>query len=122
MKFRRKITLSFLLYIVLCSVAFAQVVEIPDPNLRQAVKGALNLPAGAPITQMDMRQLTELNARDSQITILTGLEYATNLTFLQLLVNRIEDISPLANLTQLKVAHLDHNSIRHLSKISIYLA
>ena len=111
MKFRRKITLSFLLYIVLCSVAFAQVVEIPDPNLRQAVKGALNLPAGAPITQMDMRQLTELNARDSQITILTGLEYATNLTFLQLLVNRIEDISPLANLTQLKVAHLDHNSI-----------
>ena len=35
MKFRHKITLSFLLTIVLCGVAFAQVVEIPDPNLRR---------------------------------------------------------------------------------------
>jgi hypothetical protein len=45
----------------------------PDPNLRQAVRETLNLPVGAHITQADMRELTALNARDSQITDLTGL-------------------------------------------------
>ncbi len=30
-----------LLLISLCSVTFAQVVDIPDPNLRQAVRDAL---------------------------------------------------------------------------------
>ena len=58
MYFRQKITLYLVFYIALCGGAFAQVVEIPDPNLRQAVRETLSLPAGAPITQADMRQLT----------------------------------------------------------------
>ena len=118
MNLRQKITLYLLLFIATYSTAFAQVVEIPDPNLRRAVSEALNLPAGAPITQADMHQLTAFNARDSQITILTGLEYATNLTFLQLLVNRIEDISPLAHLTQLTELHLGGNQIEDISPLA----
>ena len=51
MKFRQRITLSLLLYIVLGSAAFAQVVEIPDPNLRAAVRDTLNLP-GAPASRV----------------------------------------------------------------------
>ena len=38
MDFRQIVTLSFLLYIVLGSVVFAQIVDIPDPNLRAAVR------------------------------------------------------------------------------------
>ncbi len=101
MNFRQKITFSLLLTIVLGGVAFAQVVDIPDPNLRAAVADALGIPHGASITQADMRQLTSLNAKNRQITELTGLEYATNLTELQLGENPITDISPLAHLTEL---------------------
>ena len=118
MNFRQKLTLYLLLYIILCTSLFAQVVDIPDPNLRAGIADALDIPRGTPITQADMRQLTALNARESQITILTGLEYATNLTFLQLLVNRIEDIGPLANLMQLTELHLGGNRIEDISPLA----
>ena len=107
MNFRQRITLHLLLLTVLGSVAFAQAVHIPDPNLRQAVSEALNLPAGSPITQADMRELTALNAAARQITDLTGLEYATNLTELRLGGNPITGISPLAHLTQLSYLRLN---------------
>ena len=79
MNLRQKITLYLLLYTVLGSASFAQVVEIPDPNLKHAVIEALNLPAGAPITQDDMRQLKRLDTLRAGITSLQGLEFATEL-------------------------------------------
>ena len=118
MNFRQRITLSLLLAIVLGSAAFAQVVDIPDPNLRAAVRDALILPADASITQADMNRLTELDVRDQGIANLTGLEFATNLTFLQLQANRIEDISPLANLTQLTELHLGGNRIEDIGPLA----
>ena len=118
MTFRRKITVSFLLYIVLCGTAYAQVVEIPDPNLRQAVREALNLPAGAPITQTDTRQLTGLSASESQITDLTGLEYAANLTNLVLGSNYISDLAPLAKSTKLELLWLWNNPLSDLSPLA----
>ena len=102
MNSRRKITLSLLIYIVLCSVAFAQVVEIPDPNLRRAVKEALNLPAGTPIMQAAMRDLTSLDVGDQGIADLSGLEFATGLTWLAIPGNQITDLSPIAGLTKLE--------------------
>ena len=36
------------------------VVEVPDPNLRQAIRETLSLPDGAPLTQLEMLRLTEL--------------------------------------------------------------
>ena len=107
MKFGHKITLIFLLTIVSGGVAFAQVVDIPDPNLRAAIADALDVPHGAFITQADMRQLTSLNAKNRQITELTGLGHATNLTELRLGGNPITDISPLAHLTQLSLLRLN---------------
>ena len=104
MNFRQKITLSLLLYIVLGSAAFAQVVDIPDPNLRVAVRDALNLPGDAPITQAAMRRLTKLEPRFQGIrgiTDLSGLEFATNLGHLDLTMNPISNFTPLANLIQL---------------------
>ena len=103
---RNKI-LTPLLLMILCTCCaltasvHAQPVHIPDPNLKQAVSEALNLPVGSPITEADMRQLTTLNAVAREIIELTGLEYATNLTELRLGGNPIRDISPLAYLTQL---------------------
>ena len=59
MNFRQKITLSILPTLVLASVAFAQVVEIPDPNLRTAVRHTLNLADDTPLTQAAMKRLTD---------------------------------------------------------------
>ena len=118
MTFRQKITFSFLLCVVLCSVAFAQVVEIPDPNLRAAIADALDIPRGSPITQGEINRLTHLDVRDRGIANLTGLGHANNLTFLQLQANRIQDISPLAGLTQLTELHLGGNPIRDISPLA----
>ena len=118
MTFRQKITLSLLLTFVLGGAAFAQVVDIPDPNLRAAIADALGIPRGSPITQEDMNRLTDLDVRDQGIAILTGLQSATNLTFLQLQSNRIEDISPLANLIQLTELHLGGNRIEDISSLA----
>ena len=96
-----KITLLWLLVV---SNTFAQVVEIPDPNLREAIREALELPANAePITQQEMLTLERLDAGgDRGITDLTGLEYATNLRRLELYHNPISDISAFAHLTNLQ--------------------
>ena len=97
MNFRQKTTLCLLLYIALCSDAFAQVVDIRDPNLRSAIREALELPDEIPLTQPEMQRLTKLDAGgDRGITDLTGLEYATNIQFLGLYHNPIVDISPLS--------------------------
>lgn len=72
------------------SIAFAQIIQMPNLNLRQAVREALVLPNEIPITRQKMLQLTRLGAKDSQkIADLTGLEYATNLTGVTLPYNEI---------------------------------
>ena len=114
--------------ILAASVVLAQpaAIHIPDSNLQNALREALNLPAGSPITEADMRQLTSLNAKNRQITDLTGLEYATNLTELRLGENPIKDISPLAGLTQLTLLRLndcwtidDISPLAHLTQLQV---
>ena len=94
--------LIYLSLILVVAQVSAQVVEILDPNLRTAIREALNLPDQTPITQQEMLRLTYLEAADRGITDLTGLEYATNLQSLELHRNPIVDISPLAHLTKLE--------------------
>ena len=120
MDFRQKITLHFLIYITLCSVAFAQVVEIPDPNLRDAVREALNI-AGrdVPLTQPLLRtRLTRLDAPDRGIADLTGLEFAGKLTWLSIVGNPITDFSPIAGLTNLETLYMWWTPISDISPLA----
>ena len=98
--------------------ASAQVVEIPDPNLRHAITEALELPANSPITQQDMLQLMILDIRGSSIANLTGLEYAANLEVLYSMNNQITDISPLANLTNLMYLYLGDNALQTIEPLA----
>ena len=125
--------LRFTFFLLICLslplTATAQVVNIPDPNLRAAIAAALGKASGAPITTADMANLTELTARNANISNLTGLETATNLTWLDLvneyneeflLVNRnlVSDLSPLAGLTNLTWLFLNNNAITDISAVS----
>ncbi len=118
MKFQQKITFSFLLTIVWGSAVFAQVVEIPDPNLRAAIADALDIPRGAPITQDDMNLLTYLDANRRGIMELSGLDTATQLVSLSLGQNAIADLSPLAHLTNMRSLDLRFNQINDISPLS----
>ena len=73
-------------------------VTFADPDLETAVREAIAIPEG-PVYSSDLHSLTSLNATLSSIADLTGLEYCTNLTYLNLAVNDIDNIAPLANLT-----------------------
>ena len=84
------------------SAAFALTVEIPDRNLHNAIREALNLPAGDPITHVAMRSLISLDVADLGIADLTGLEHATELTWLAIPGNHITDLTPIAALTHLE--------------------
>ena len=55
-------------------------VTIPDENLRAAIESALRKARGASISRAEMASLTRLEASDSDIRDLTGLEFATGLT------------------------------------------
>ena len=94
------------------------VVAIPDANLRAAIEAALGKERGAPITQAEMATLDILVASDAKIADLTGLEYATNLTGLELSRNNISDVSPLAGLTNLTRLSLSSNAISDVSPLS----
>ena len=138
MKFRQKSPLFLLLYIAVCSTAFAQIVEIPNQTLRAAIAQDLGVDV---ITKDNLERLQGLTIPDAHnLTELTGLEYAkglitlrmynhrvTDLTPLQdlvqleeltMAVGPISDINPLSNLTNLKKLNLDYNKIEDIAPLA----
>ena len=105
------IAFSLITILLIPQPVSAQVVDISDPNLEKVIRETLQLPDGVPITQQEMLRLTELDAEQHEITDLTGLEFATNVTSLYLGKSRISDLSPLSGLKQLLHLVLTGNSI-----------
>ena len=69
------------------------VVYMPDVNLRAVIRSALGESGYGPITREDMASLTTLDARNRNIRQLKGLEFATNLTELNLTGNPLSSLS-----------------------------
>ena len=111
-----------ILFLLICFsislTATAQTVDIPDANLRAVIEEALDKASGAPITTADMEALGSLTAKESNISDLTGLEHAINLTWLDLGRNSISDITSLSGLTSLRSLYLGDNSISDISAVS----
>ena len=121
MKYVYQLLSVLLLFHALISVVNAQQDGenwIPDENLRTAVRASLELAAGEALTQERMLDFTELKAAAREISNLTGLEHATNLTIARLAHNQISDISPLSGLTSLTKLRLQDNNITNLSSLS----
>ena len=71
----------------------SQVVTFPDKNLETIVRDALGKPSSEEILFIELAQLTKLSITNSNVSDLTGLEYCTNLTFLEIREAPITDIS-----------------------------
>ena len=93
-------------------------VKIPDPELRVAIHDSRRIPLGDGITLTDMKALEHLGVSGSNVSDLTGLEYATNLRTLNLAFNNITDISILSGLINLTWLNLHDNSIVDFSPLS----
>ena len=113
-----RLLILFVAATLLIPHASAQVVEIPDPNLRQAIRERLELPDEISLTQIEMLRLTKLNAKEAQIENITGLEYAINLESLVLGINNIQNITPLAGLINLDSLTLQNTPITDLAPLS----
>jgi len=90
-------------------------VHFNDAGLKAAVEAALGK---ANPTPADMLNLATLDASSSEIADLTGLEYATHLTWLALMENEISGISPIAGLTHLDFLNLAGNQIDDVSALA----
>lgn len=97
----------------------SQPVEIPDPALRAALGRALQLPPNS-IDVQSMKTLTEfdiqkLRSNEPQIRSLEGLNFAENLTSLNLSFCRITNFSALASFTKLTNLDLSLNQLTNLT-------
>ncbi|MEO1133697.1 MAG: hypothetical protein AAFX40_13435, partial [Cyanobacteria bacterium J06639_1] len=82
--------------IALTLEAIAAGIQIADANLEAIVRIELGLSASEPITPEVALELTTLNASESNISSLAGLQFFENLTVINLRDNLISDIEPLA--------------------------
>ena len=113
-------SLFVLLSVLVCqAIGLAEVVDIPDPNLREALEAALQINAGEDITKEALAGLEEvLDVRGRGIINLSGLEHCTSLTALYPGSNKVSDISSLANLTGLTHLLLYKNQLTDLSGLA----
>lgn len=93
------------------TVTVGILVNMPDPNLKNAVCSALGKNPSDPLTRDDLALLTTLSAAGKGISDLTGLEWAVNLTSADLRNNNITSTAPLAGLTKLTILQLDGNPV-----------
>jgi hypothetical protein len=69
-------------------------VTFADPNLEAAIREAIDI-LERPIYPSDLKGLISFSASEKNIADLTGMEYCTNLTELELRGNEISDVSTL---------------------------
>ncbi|MHC0420175.1 putative mucin/carbohydrate-binding domain-containing protein [Lactococcus garvieae] len=106
-----------------------QTVSIPDANLRKALNKKLNQPENANITAEQLATITELDVGNQNITSIEGLQYCVNLNTLKIgrsmidiltapdESNNISDLTPLKNLTHLKILIAGHLPITDFSPL-----
>ena len=89
-----------------------------DNNLRSLIAKTLSLLPETQITNQSLLTLTKLEAKNTNISNLAGIEYCANLTNLNLDDNNITDLSPLSKLINLEWAYLSNNKIKDISSLS----
>ena len=89
----------------------------PDSHLEAEVRDALEKPEGS-LTKGDLKRLEALDASETEVRHLSGIEHAVNLTDLYIMDTPINDISPLAALTKLTTLMLGGNDISDVGPLA----
>ena len=113
---KKSLLISIFLFIVCLQVYAAD--WMPDANLEQTVREALEIPAGIPMLPADMAALSHLLIIEHDIRSLSGLEHAINLEFLHLGRSEVSDLTPLAGLENLWILKLFGNPISDISPLA----
>lgn len=100
-----------------------EVVFFSDEELKLAVRQQLQLPLSLDITKTELLELHELNARNVGVEDLEGLQFALNLTWLDVSNETsggggITNISQLARLRNLTFLDLSDNDITDVSPVA----
>ncbi|EBF5117196.1 hypothetical protein FHZ94_15430, partial [Listeria monocytogenes] len=91
----------------------------PDTNLAEVIRVKLGKASVSDmVTQSDLDSITSLDARNKNITDISGVEHLTRLVAVSFDSNQISDISPLSGLTNLSSLALRHNQISDISPLS----
>ena len=92
---------------------------MPDVNLRAAVKRQLGLPVETRLTKEHTKLLINFTeGKRSEISDLTGLEYAVHLTNLSIHGNPIKDLTLLSNLKSLTLLFISGCLIKDVSPLA----
>ena len=94
------------------SVFVVTMVEIYDDNLKLRLESVLGKDSSEKVTNLDLSQLVgKIDASNSNIRDLKGIEYCINLTELNLSGNSINDINLLLALNKLNLLRIDGNPL-----------
>ena len=94
------------------SVFVVTMVEIYDDNLKLRLESVLGKDSSEKVTNLDLSQLVgKIDASNSNIRDLKGIEYCINLTELDLSGNSINDINLLLALNKLNLLRIDGNPL-----------
>ncbi|MBU3101773.1 MULTISPECIES: leucine-rich repeat domain-containing protein [Clostridium] len=94
----------------------ATVITFPDKNLEKSIRNIIRRPNGN-IFKGDVNTIWELDASDSNITDISGVEYFTKLNSLDLSNNQISNVEPLRGLTNLESVDLSNNQISNVEPL-----
>ncbi|WP_162921667.1 LapB repeat-containing protein [Listeria costaricensis] len=89
----------------------------PDAALAKCVASELKKSVTEPVTQAELNTIQRLNATVLNIQSIEGMEYLTNLDYLNLEYNQIVDISPLSDLKNLTYLRLSENKVVDVSPL-----
>ncbi|MCF7809641.1 leucine-rich repeat domain-containing protein [bacterium] len=89
----------------------------PDRYLERMVRLRLDKLSG-PLYVSDLAAMEVFDAQQAGITNLSGMQFMTGLTRLNLTLNQISNLSPLSRLTQLKILELDSIGVTDISPLS----
>lgn len=105
-------------------------VHFNDARLAAQVRLAIGLADGEAITEENILDLEELNIDGSkdvspngdirEISDLSGLEYAENLTYLHFGETKVTDLTPIGGLTKMDYLRMNNTDVTDLSPISGY--
>ena len=90
---------------------------MPDPNLQQAVREKLAIPAAVPMLPGDLTELYDL-VIEHDIRSLQGLEHAVNLKVLVIDRSEVSNLTPLAGLKNLEFLSIVRSEVSDLAPLA----